>query len=238
MSLSLENRRVGDVAVVTCHGRIIDGPESVSLQKHLEDLIPINPHIVLHLGDVSFIDSAGLGLLVRFLTRAQNARGSLKFCGVSQKVGDVLKVTRLHSIFPHYETEADAIAAAYRVPRTNEMGFLEANVLCVDKSADVLAYLRELLKEAGHSVITAANLPDALILLTATQPKVVVVGAELRAATGTRAAEDSASSRTRADWWYFPADFSHHDAGEAGQQLLEHVAASLGTGRAPAPSAT
>ena len=101
MSLSLESRRVGDVAVVTSSGPDHRRPRIRSaLQKHLEELIPINPHIVLHLGDVSFIDSAGLGLLVRFLTRAQNARGSLKFCGVSQKVGDVLKVTRLHSIFP------------------------------------------------------------------------------------------------------------------------------------------
>src|SRR4029450_12132301 len=181
VSLSLESRRVGDVAVVTCRGRIIDGPESVALQKQLEELIPINPHIVLHLGDVSFIDSAGLGLLVRFLTRAQNARGSLKFCGVSQKVGDVLKVTRLHSIFPYYETEADAIAAAYRVTRTKEMGFLEATVLCGDKFAESLGYLRELLKGAGHSVITAANLPDALILLTDTQRKVGVGGGGVRA---------------------------------------------------------
>jgi anti-sigma B factor antagonist len=238
VSLSLENRRVGDVAVVTCHGRIIDGPESVALQKQLEELIPINPHIVLHLGDVSFIDSAGLGLLVRFLTRAQNARGSLKFCGVSQKVGDVLKVTRLHSIFPHYETEAEAIAAAYRVHRTKEMGFLEANVLCVDKSADVLAYLRELLKGAGHSVITAANLPDALILLTATQPKVVVVGAELRAITGTRAAEEFRKLADARRLVVLPADFSHHDAGEAGQQLLDQVAASLSPGQAPTTSAS
>ena len=227
MSLSLDNRRVGDVAVVTCRGRIIDGSESATLQKHLEELIPMSPHVVLHLGEVSFIDSAGLGLLVRFHTRAHHARGSLKVCAISSKVGEVLRATRLHSIFHPYESEADAISAAYQVTRSHDMSPLSADVLCVDKSADVLAYIRELLKEAGHRVITAANLPDALILLTATQPKVVVIGAELRAVTGIRAADEFrrfAEARTVIE---LPEQFSSRDAGEAGRQLLDEVAASL-----------
>jgi anti-sigma B factor antagonist len=236
--LSLESRRVGDVMVITCRGRIIEGPDSAALQRHLETLIPVNPHIILHMGDVSFIDSGGLGLLVRFLTRARNARGSLKLCAVSPKIGDVLKVTKLLTIFPLYETEADAITASYRRTRTNDMSFLNANVLCVDKSADVLAYLRELLKEAGHRVITASNLPDALILLTATQPKVVVIGAELRAVTGTRAAEEFRRLAEACTVVQLPADFSSHDAGEAGRQLLDEVSARLDTGQTPASSAS
>src|SRR5262249_35261125 len=141
------------------------------------------------------------------------------------------------TIFPHYETEADAIAAAYRVTRSNDMKFLEPSVLCVHKSSDVLAYLRELLKEAGHHAITAANLSDALILLTATQPKVVVISAELRAITGTRAADELRKLDARR-LVELPADFSSHDAGEAGQQLLDQVAASLSTRQAAAPSST
>ena len=164
MSLSLVNRRVGEVTVVTCSGRIVAGQESESLQRYLDDLIPFSPHILLHLGAVDFIDSAGLGLLARYLTRVQNARGTLKVCALSPKIDDVLRVTRLKAVFQPGESEADSIAAMHRSTRA-QTPVGNPDILCVDSSEDVLAYLRELLREAGYRAITAANLPDALILL-------------------------------------------------------------------------
>src|SRR5262245_54249690 len=110
MPLALRSRRIGDVTVVTCDGRIVGGAESAALLEHLDRLIATDPHVVLHLGGVEFIDSAGLGLLARCLTRAQNAGGSLKVCAVSSKVAEALRITRLQSVFHPYETEADAIA--------------------------------------------------------------------------------------------------------------------------------
>ena len=63
-------------------------------------------------------------------------------------------------------------------------------MLCVDESPDVLTYLRGVLKEAGYRTLTAANMADALILLKATHPRIVVIGAELRAAATRSRAEE------------------------------------------------
>ena len=67
-------------------------------------------HVLLHLGGVDFIDSGGLGMLARYLTRAQNAGGALKLCALSPKVDDVLRITRLKPVFQVYETDAESIA--------------------------------------------------------------------------------------------------------------------------------
>ena len=93
-------------------------------------------------------------------------------------------------------------------------------VLCVDESPDVLTYLRELLKEAGYRTLTAANIPDALMLLKATRPKIVVIGAELRTA-GTQAYEEFKNVASAGTVVELPAGFSRQDAGEAAQQVLQ-----------------
>ena len=222
MPLSLVNRRVGEVTVVTCSGRIVAGQESESLQRYLDDLIPVSPHILLHLNGVDFIDSAGLGLLARYLTRVQNARGTLKVCALSPKIDDVLRVTRLKAVFQPDETEADSIASMHRTTRSDD-GVGTADILCVDSSEDVLAYLRELLREAGYRAITAANLPDALILLKATGPKVIVISAELRAARHTRAAAEFNRSADTSLVVELPPEFSGRDAADAAMQVLSDV---------------
>ena len=222
MSLSLTQRRVGDVTVITCSGRIVAGDESTSLQSALDELIPFSPHILLHLGAVDFIDSAGLGLLARYLTRVQNARGTLKVCAVSQKIDDVLRITRLKAVFQPYDTEADSITAVHRAARSDDL-LGRPDVLCVDPSEDVLTYLRELLKEAGYRPVTAANLPDALILLKATGPRAVVISAELRAMRGVRAADEFSRLTSSSDVIELPSGFSARDAGDAATQVLNAV---------------
>jgi len=226
VSLSLTQRRVGDVTVITCSGRLVAGDESTSLQSALDELIPFSPHILLHLGAVDFIDSAGLGLLARYLTRVQNARGTLKVCAVSPKIDDVLRITRLKAVFQPYETEADSIEAVHRSDR-DEVPFGKPDVLCVDPSEDVLTYLRELLKEAGYRPVTAANLPDALILLKATRPRAVVISAELRAMRGTRAADEFTKLTGSGDVVELPPEFSARDAADAATQVLDAVRRSL-----------
>jgi anti-anti-sigma factor len=223
VSLTLQSRCVGDVTVVTCNGRIVAGEEARSLQACLDRLLPQNPHVLLHLGGVEFIDSGGLGLIARYLTRTQEGRGTLKVCAVSPKINDVLRITRLKSVFQPYETEADSITDIHRGAQREDSAFDNPDVLCVDESPDVLAYLRELLKEAGYRTLTAANVPDALILLKATRPRIVVMGAELRAATGTSAAEEFKSIASAGAVVELPQGFSSQDAGLAAQQVLQAV---------------
>jgi anti-sigma B factor antagonist len=223
--LSLQTRRVGDVAVVTCVGRIVEGPESVELHRQLDRLIEQAPDIVLHLGGIEFMDSGGLGLLVRCRTRALNANGHLRICAASEKVVGVLKATRLHAVFQPYDTEADAITDAHRTAAPRDASFLNAAVLCVDPSSDVLAYLRELLKEAGFRVVDAQNLPDALILLHATRPKAIVIAATLRAVRETRAAEEFNRLADALAVVELPSEFSRQDAGDAAESVLGRIRA-------------
>ena len=98
MSLSLQTRSIGDIAVVTCAGRIVEGPDATALDSHVNDLLPVQPHVLMDFRDVSFIDSAGIGILVRLLTRARAAHGDLKLCAVSSHIRDVLRSTKLHTI--------------------------------------------------------------------------------------------------------------------------------------------
>ena len=233
MPLSLEHRRVGDVTVVTCAGRIVEGPESIALQQLLDELLQYGPHLVLNLGAVDFLDSSGLGLLVRYVTRTRNAHGHLTLCALSPQLIKVLDVTHLRAAFDAYDVEADAIDAQYRrAPSGGGTTRLQTEILCVDASSDVQAYVRGLLAQTGYGVLTASNLPDGLILLQATRPKLLIVGEELRAARETRTADKFNALADALPVVVLPADFSRRDAGEAGQHLVDQVRALMPLPRA------
>ena len=229
MSLSIQSRRVGDISVVKCSGRIAEGDETAALQQFLEGLRPRDRFIILDLGETSFIDSSGLGLLVRFRMRFLTAGGDLKLCAARARIAEMLTITRLASVFEPFESEADAIAAFYQpTPSAGQAYRFNTEILCVEKSADVLAYVEALLEQAGYGVLTTGNLPDALTLLTATGPKLVVIGADLRSMRGTRTAETFNRLADARPVVELPADFSSQDPGEAGHRLLGQVRAVMG----------
>jgi len=109
MQLKLTTRTVQDILVLNCDGRIVFGEESAELRDNVKALIAQNKKIVLNLGGVSYIDSGGLGTLVALYTTAHNSGGSIKLCNLTQRVGDLLQVTKLLTIFEVYETEEEAI---------------------------------------------------------------------------------------------------------------------------------
>lgn len=219
MALTFGARRVGDVLVVTCAGRIVFGDETAALESYLDAAIPVHRQVLLHLGAVDFIDSAGLGLLVRYLTRAQNADGALRICAVSPSVDHALTVSRLKPVLQPYDTDVNAIADAHG--RGDNLPGV--NVLCVDDSEDVLAYVREVLRNAGYRAVTAANLYDAVILLSATRPRIVVVGPAVRAVTGTRSADEFQRLTAGCRTIDLPAGFASQAAGDAAEHLLSAI---------------
>lgn len=238
MALSFHTRRADDITVVKCSGRIVEGAESAALQRHISDLVAEHPYILLDLAGVDFIDSSGLGLLLRCLIRTRNAQGILKVCGVSPRIGEALRLTKLDTVFELYGSEAEAIAGFYLPSKAGVAPALKANILCVEQSADVLAYVGALLRQAGYPVVTTGNLPDGLTLLTATRPKVVVIGATLRAARDTRAAEAFNKLADTLAVIELPAGFSSDEAGDAGRQVLDQVRAILGDANTPAAGAS
>jgi CheY-like chemotaxis protein len=97
----------------------------------------------------------------------------------------------------------------------------------VEQSADVLAYVGQVLRQAGFVVITTTNLPDALTLLTATRPKVVVISAKLRAQRETAAGASFNEQAGALRLVELPAGFGGQDAAAAGSELLDRVRTSL-----------
>jgi len=220
--LSLETRGVGDVTIVRCNGRIVAGSETELLHVHVHRLMEDRTDIVLHLGDVVFIDSSGLGMLVRLLISMRKNGGDLKLCHVPQDIHKVLKMTNLNTLFAMHESEEDAISAFYTRNATSEPKTFDGpRLLCVDPSPDVLAYLRELLRRAGYNVLTNSNLHDSLILIRATQPGLVIVGPNLTSSPGTQKAFRDACSQLSV--LELGEEFATLDAGQAGSELLKKV---------------
>ena len=110
MSVKLNTRQVGDVTVIDVSGRITLGEGSSALRDVLRDLTAKgNKKILLNLGDVSYIDSSGIGELVSGFTTVTNAGGNLKLLSLTKRVKDLLQITKLYTVFDVHEDEAHAV---------------------------------------------------------------------------------------------------------------------------------
>ncbi|HLK09284.1 MAG: STAS domain-containing protein [Acidobacteriia bacterium] len=112
MSMKATNRQVDGVAVVDMSGRITLGEGSVVLRDTIRDLIGKgNKKILLNLGDVTYIDSSGIGELVSAFTAVRREGGELKLLNLTKKVHDLLQITKLYTVFDIKDDEATAIKA-------------------------------------------------------------------------------------------------------------------------------
>ena len=112
MSMKATNRQVDGVAVVDMSGRITLGEGSVVLRDTIRDLIGKgSKKILLNLGDVTYIDSSGIGELVSAFTAVRREGGELKLLNLTKKVHDLLQITKLYTVFDVRDDEAEAIAA-------------------------------------------------------------------------------------------------------------------------------
>ena len=110
MSVKLSTRQVGDVSVVDVAGRITLGEGSSALRETLRDMVSKNQKkILLNLGEVSYIDSSGIGELVSGFTTVTNSGGQLKLLNLNKRVKDLLQITKLYTVFDVHEDEAGAI---------------------------------------------------------------------------------------------------------------------------------
>jgi len=105
MQLRMSTRQVDGVMVVDCSGRVVFGEESASLRDTVKKLLAESPRVVLNLREVNYIDSGGLGTLVSLFTTARNAGGAVKLARLSQRVGDLLQLTKLLTIFEVFDDE-------------------------------------------------------------------------------------------------------------------------------------
>jgi anti-sigma B factor antagonist len=110
VKLKTTTRQVDGIAVVDVSGRIILGEETKLLRETIQRLIGAGQNdIILNLGEVSFIDSAGIGELVSAFTSLRNRGGDLKLLRLTRRVHDVLQITKLYTVFDIKDDEAAAI---------------------------------------------------------------------------------------------------------------------------------
>ena len=228
MKLALETRDVGRVTIVRCKGRLVAGAEVEALRAHVAWILRDRRAIVLHLGDVVFIDSSGLGTMVRTLTSTRQVRGDLKLCDVPEHVRKVLQLSHLTKLFDSHDCEDNAIAAFYRAPAPTEKPVSAGkSVLCVDTNADVVTFIRELLHRAGYEVHTSSNLRDGLLLMRVNRFDLAVIGEGITASPVTEKSFRDACAKVPVV--QIGGHFSTSEAGEATVELLQKIAERLQT---------
>jgi len=108
--LNINERQAGDVTVLDMSGKITIGEGSVALRTAIRRLLEEGKkRILLNLSGVSYVDSSGIGELVSSYTAINKEGGQLKLLNLTQKIQDLLTITKLLTVFDVYENEAEAL---------------------------------------------------------------------------------------------------------------------------------
>jgi anti-anti-sigma factor len=237
--LTFETQVLDDVVVIRCKGRIAFGAAVDALQAEVEKHTKIEgtdiyciKQVVLQLAETHYVDSSGLGALVRMLGVLRAAGGGVKLCQLSPTVAKTLEITNLEVLFTPYASEAAAIAAFDEGSHhaRHAFGSARTRIVCVDTSADLLAGLNALLTSSGYEVFTTRFVGEAATLVKATRPKVVICGAAVMTVpTGPAVMDRLRQTGSTLQILNLPSDFHITEAGQAGQELLSQVRSLLAT---------
>ena len=108
--MQIEERMVGDVVMLDLKGKITLGEGDELLKDKVNSLVNQgHKKIVLNLADVPYIDSAGLGEVVRTYTTVSRQGGSLKLLNLTKRITDLLAITKLLTVFETFDVEGDAV---------------------------------------------------------------------------------------------------------------------------------
>ncbi len=112
MSMKVAIRQVDGITILDLSGRITLGEGSITLRDSVRDVLAKgSKKILLNLAQITYIDSSGIGELVSAFTSVKNAGGELKLLNLTQKVHDLLQITKLYTVFDIWDNEASAITA-------------------------------------------------------------------------------------------------------------------------------
>jgi anti-sigma B factor antagonist len=108
--MQIDERAVGDVTVLDLKGKVTLGEGDELLKDKVNSLVNQGrKKIILNLADVPYIDSAGLGEVVRTFTTVSRQGGSLKLLNLTKRITDLLSITKLLTVFETFESESDAV---------------------------------------------------------------------------------------------------------------------------------
>ncbi|MGH9502321.1 MAG: STAS domain-containing protein [Terriglobales bacterium] len=111
MPLKIETDISGDVVILYCSGRLVFGDETAAFRERINHILLGTAEIVLNLSGLEYIDSGGLGTLVGTLASTRNRHGEIKLVRPNQRVVELLRRTRLDTVFKSYESDEEAVAA-------------------------------------------------------------------------------------------------------------------------------
>lgn len=108
--MEIAERKISDVTILDLTGKMTLGEGDEALKAAINRLLAAgNKKLVLNLGNVPYIDSAGLGEVVRTHTTVSRQGGSLKLLNLTKRIEDLLSITKLLTVFDTYDSEAEAI---------------------------------------------------------------------------------------------------------------------------------
>ena len=108
--MTITERKSGDVIVLDVDGKILLGEGDVQLKRKIDELIERKEtKLLLNLANVPYMDSGGLGEIVRSYTTVRRAGGELKLLNATKRISDLLTITKLITVFEIYEVEGEAV---------------------------------------------------------------------------------------------------------------------------------
>ena len=108
--MQIEERVVNNVTILDLKGKVTLGEGDEALKNKINSLIQQDrKRILLNLGDVPYIDSAGLGEIVRTYTTVSRQGGKLKLLNLTKRIQDLLSITKLLTVFETFESEPEAL---------------------------------------------------------------------------------------------------------------------------------
>jgi len=108
--MTITERKSGDVIVLDVDGKILLGEGDVQMKRKIDELIERKENkLLLNLANVPYMDSGGLGEIVRSYTTVRRAGGELKLLNATKRISDLLTITKLITVFEIYEEEGEAV---------------------------------------------------------------------------------------------------------------------------------
>ena len=108
--LNISERQAGDVTILDLNGKVTLGEGSVALRSAIRRLLGEGKKkILLNLGKVGYVDSSGIGELVSSFTAVNKEDGTLKLLNLTEKIQDLLAITKLLTVFDTFDSEEDAL---------------------------------------------------------------------------------------------------------------------------------
>ena len=101
----------GDVVILYCSGRLVFGDETAAFRERIRNILLATQQIVVNLSGIEYIDSGGLGTLVGMLASTRSRHGEIKLVRPNQRVTDLLRRTRLSTVFKSYQSDDEAVTA-------------------------------------------------------------------------------------------------------------------------------